>query len=259
MQVLNPPARRVAVYAPLGAILAALLGASALVAEEGTHLTGTPDAMIELARPDGWSVGAVIRLDRRELTAGEELLRLDVNYALARVGYAPVPFFQVYGELGWDRADNEDIGVKGESGVAWSAGLLGNFVEYVIRSSPVTGKKETFSLGGELAYRYAESNFPDDNLNWGELIVLPTVQYTRKYDGDWDRHRVPPAEILVRGGVLFSSIDGEYGDQDVEGNRDFALHLATAARWRGSWVTGIYGNFYGSSDRSIGLELAYHF
>ena len=57
----------------------------------------------------------------------------------------------------------------------------------------------------------------------------------------------------------FSSIDGEYGEADVEGNRDFALHLAAAARWAGSWVTGVFGDFYGSSDRSLGLELAYHF
>lgn len=227
--------------------------------DEGSHLTGTPEALVQIDRPSGWSVGAQLRFDRRELVAGEELLRLDVDYALARVGYAPLPWLQAYGELGWDRADNEDLGVKGEGGLAWGVGLQGSFVEYVMRSSPVTGRKESFGLGGEIAYRSTESNFPDQDLSWGEFIVMPTVQYTRNYEGEWDHHQARAPELLLRGGVLFSAIDGEYGDVDVEGNRNFALHLATAARWAGSWVTGIYANLYGSSDRSLGLEVAYHF
>ena len=241
------------------AIAAGLRGPAVSAQPDTGQLTGTPEALVELDRPAGWSVGTQLRFDRRELKAGEELLRLDVDYAVARVGYAPLPFFQFYGEMGWVRADNEDAGVTGEGGFAWGAGLLGNVVEYVLRSSPVTGKKEAFSLGGELAYRASESNFPDRDLSWGEFIALPTVQYTRKYEGDWRIQGKAPPDILLRGGVLFSSLDGDYGEASVKGNRDFALHLAVATRWAGSWVTGIYGNFYGSSDRSIGLDFAYHF
>lgn len=215
------------------------------------------EPLVSLQSPAGWSLGARWQGDSREFDVGDEALDMDMNHALAQVGYSVLPSLHLRGELGWARAeqDFED----GEGGLEWAVGAVANLVEFVLESSPVVGKQQTIGLGFELFYREVESNFDEADFEYGEVTAAPVFTYARNRRGDVVWRPYQPEGVLVQAGVQFSSIDGDYGDEGVAENRDFGFLAGAGMQWENGWVTQFRAVLYGAHDRSLGLGVAYNF
>jgi len=221
---------------------------------------GSPSrSLVTLDDPAGWTIGVRAQFDTRAFDTGTDDLDIDITHLVARMGYSLTPFASLYAEAGTSYAEQENENEEGERGLEWAALLEVSLVEYVMRESPVVGRQETLSLATTVSYRQSESNFDDVDFSWNELSVVPTVSYTLNRRVEAIGHAYEPNGARARIGLLFATIDGEYGNEDVEEDRNFAFVAGADLLSSAGWVLGIDAAFYGSSDRTLSLGLQYNF
>jgi len=78
-------------------------------------------------------------------------------------------------------------------------------------------------------------------------------------EGDSLRRTYHPIGTEVEIGLVYSELSGEYGNDDVENNRDFGFSVGAAARWDHGWVVDIDSVLFGSHDHTFSAGLMYHF
>jgi hypothetical protein len=213
-------------------------------------------ALVTLEQAPGWSVGVRYQFGNREFRNGAQVLDLDMQHALAGIGYSPVYFLHLRAEAGWNRADRMDA--DGQGGLEWAAGGTVSVLEYVWRRSPVVGKTQSFALDVDAAYRAGQSNFADD-FDWKEYTVAPSVRYTLEHRGEYLFSPFAPTGVGLRAGVVYSHLRADYGPADLDGNRDFGFQAGVDLRFEDGWVTQLRGTWFAEGDRSYGLGLAYNF
>jgi len=226
-------------------------------AEPVAKLEGTSRALVSIRPTAGWSAGARFQMDRRKFKIGEETMDLDINHMVGHIGYRVLPFVHLLAEAGASHADW--VQREGERGFEWAVGADVSVLEHLIRESPVVGRKQSIAIGATVRYRHAESNFGDADFDWSELRVAPSISYTVNRRGEVLHYTFEPISAKVRAGVAFCSVDGEYGDQDVEQDRDFGLVVGADLLANEGWTLQIEGTFFGSSDNEVGVGVGYYF
>lgn len=221
-----------------------------------SRLDATSGALIT-AQPGGWSSGVVLQRDRREFKVADDLLALDVNHALFRLGTAPLPFLSLRGEIGISEAESDSE--KGEAGLQWGVGAYARLLDLPIESSPVVGLKKSISIGVDLEYTSCESNFDEVDFNWTEWRVNPLFSYTSNRRGEARWFFYDPQAVAVRAGPVFISSDGDYGEQSLEENRNFGGRVVFDLLWEHGWVTRLDGTFLSADEREIALVIEKNF
>jgi len=242
------------------AMLAALLlaGQAGIVRAAEGRLEATSSALATISQGD-WNAGLRYQRDRREFKlSGDEVLPLDIDHLLLRVGTAPLPFLSVWGEIGVSTAEAERE--DGDSGMEWGVGGYARLLDLPIETSPVVGQVQAISLGVELSYSKAVSDFEENDLNWTELRVSPLASYTYDQRGEARWFFYGPEAVALRAGPVFVSNDGDYGDEDPVGeNSAFGGRIAFDLLWQGGWVTRFDGVFLGSDERQLSFGIGKNF
>jgi len=216
-------------------------------------------SLITLDTPSGWSVGFRGQMGAREFKAGDDVWSMETIHAVGRLGYSFLPFLHGLAELGWCRVERtDDDPEKGESGLEWAVGLKANLIEHVISRSPVLGKQKVAGLGIDVGYRHCESNF-DEDFDWSDFTVAPCISYTVERKGDIIWHPYEPTGGRISAGLIFSQVDGDYGNENLEGNRNFGFLVGADMLSTSGWVAQMRVISYGAGDGGVSLGVMYHF
>ncbi len=220
-------------------------------------ITPTTQPLLTVADARGHSLGLRYQMDRREFDADGSLLDVDITHVLARAGGNILPYLQLAGEIGVCEADNQ--GTSGDSGLEWAVILSGNLLEHEINRSVVMESKESLRLGVDLAYRRAESDLREVNLEWGQLSLTPKASYilTHREEAVW--HVYEPRAVAAHLGLVLLAVDGRYGSADIEARNDIGLMAGVDFLTKSGWVAQFGGNFMGGNDHEVSLGIAYHF
>ena len=217
------------------------------------------EALVTLERSPGWTVGIRHQIGRRDFRADSTDLDVDIVHTVGKLGYSVLPFLRAEVEVGYCRAEQVEMGIDGERGVEWSGRVCANLLEHVLQASPVVGKQHYVNFGVTAAYTQSESNFREIDFSWSEILVTPTLTYVA------DRGPVPagliyePTGAALRSGLSFSGVDGDYGNEVVEGARDFGVLLGADVRWSSGWLARLDCTFFGKRDHTLSLGLTYDF
>jgi hypothetical protein len=207
--------------------------------------------------PVGWSTSADVQIGSREFTGVGELLETDLRIISGRVGLQLLPYLQPWVEAGTSKADRDSF--DGENGLFIGGGLQAELMQWILSGNPSLERKKALTLGGQLAYRSFESNSAQADFTWREVEFAPGLTYThnRLGEGIWIPYQ--PLETNLRGNVVFSHIDGEFGNTDIEGNRNFGFRLGADLLWLKGFTTSLNGTFYGDKDRMLHFGMGYRF
>lgn len=235
----------------LGAWLALVVQLSA----EGILVTD--GALIESRIGQGWTAGARIDLARREFISEGDILDVDVLRTTAQFGLTlirPVHFFV---DAGWSKAELPQN--EGEGGFSWTYGVDVAIWQHILQQSPVLGKTRTLGLSLKAERQSTESNLRDADFSWDETRITPTVRYTASqiHGNSWLPYG--PAYTSFFGGVCYSDVEGDFGEVEFEGNRDFGFVIGADMMFFDSWIMGISGTFYGDNDRTVGAGVRCNF
>ena len=237
--------------------LCAMISLLAVGAQAQAPITAAPRALMSTDAGIGWQAEANLQIGSREFNAASTLLETDLRIISARVGFDLLPFLQPWLEAGTSKADRDDF--DGENGLFAGAGVRAELLQWVLSGNPSLPRKRTLTLGGEAGFRSYESNSAEADFNWNEFEFVPGVTYSNNQLGnaEWIPYR--PIETMLHGGLVFSTIDGEFGGSDVEGNRNFAFRLGATLLWQNAITTKLSGTFFGDKDRLVSLGLGYQF
>lgn len=229
-----------------------------VVSSSGQELEPTVSPLIRIEKPSGWSVELRLQRDSREFAMGEnDLLDLQIDHLVFRLGARILPFLQGWAEAGTVRA--EQTAHKGESGFEWAIGGHIKVLEYVLSNSPVLGTTQGLSLEVNGSYRSASSEFPGAQLTWSDVRIIPAVAYVHNRLGEYRWHHAEPSGLVMRGGLVFNNIRGDFGDVDLEENRDFGAMASVDLRWESGWLTRLQGVFFGQEERELSISVGRHF
>lgn len=235
------------------ALLAALAGSA-----QAQRMEPATEPVVAIESPGGLSAGLRAQWDRREFKVGEARpLSLDLTHIVARLGADLAPFAHAWVEAGMMQA--EGIADEGEAGLEWAVGGDLNALEYVIRKSPVVGKREWLGLNLAASYRQQESNFDERDLRWNEIRLLPYLKYGQNLAGEDGWRPYHPDGMLLRLGLAMVRADGEYGSKDLEENRNFGALFGVDLRWHSGWVTRLDVLLFGSEEREVSLGISRFF
>ncbi|MBN1673031.1 MAG: hypothetical protein JXR37_18440 [Kiritimatiellae bacterium] len=212
---------------------------------------------VETGRAAGWTFEARFQSDSRELKAGNTVVDLGMARLVARAGVDILPYLQLAVDAGWNRAELD--GEEGEGGLLLGAGLRMNVYEYVIEASPVLGRKQTIKLGAAATYARGESNFGATDFDWAAVTVAPWIAYTRNVEGPDNWRPYAPSGVAVYGGLVWASIDADYGDVGLDENRNFALLLGGDMRMYSDVSFNLEVQFFTEGDVSSSVAIGYHF
>ena len=207
----------------------------------------------------GAIVGARYQLDRREFQTSAGLLDLDVVHVNAQLGYDVLPFLQVMARAGWAEADLVETGMSGEGGLEWGLGLHASLIEFEIRSAELVPGEEQLAFSIAAEYLSTESNIGGTDLSWEELQVSPMLTYSVSRKADAGRHWPGASEVALYGGLVFTSVDGNFGAADIEENRNFGYRAGAAAELESGWAGRLEGTFFHTHDYNVSLTIAYGF
>lgn len=227
------------------------------VAGEPDRVDSPSQPLLSNEQPQGWSAGVYYAKELRELKQAGEVVELDASRVVAELGYEVAPFLQLAVQAGWTKADLDSL--DGENGLTWAAIARFNLAEYVIKESPVVGRKEWLGAAVEMHYRSNESNQGDADLAWNETRVIPSLYYFRNRSGDALVKDYQATGLGLRGGLVFSGIDGELGSVDLEENRNFGFMLGGDVRLHSEWVARIRATIFGSGDSTIEIGTLFLF
>ena len=246
-------------------VWAVVAACTAGVAQAESDMQGPEKAVISLDNPRGMGVGVRFQWDQRHLDV-EELSTvegaadpdMDLFRVLTRLGGNPVPFLHLYGDAGWSVAQfSFDDDAEGD--FTWGIGAQAILLEHVIASSPVVGKLQSLDFAVEAQFRQVASSLRTGDLEYDELLVMPSLRYSRNARGQRHWHPYHPTGLSGELGLAFSSIDGELGPLNIEGHNTTGLFLgATFRKWR-NWVTDIDLLLFGNGDFSLSAGAIYDF
>ena len=230
----------------------------AVGSSSGQELEPTVSPLIRIGQPSGWSTELRLQRDSREFALGDEdLLDVQIDHLVFRLGARILPFLQGWAEAGTVRA--EQTGRKGEAGFEWAIGGHVKVLEYVLAESPVLGTTQGLSLELNGSHRVASSEFPGARLTWSDTRIIPAVAYTHNRLGEYRWHHAEPSGLVMRGGLVFNRTRGDYGDADLEENRDFGAMASVDLRWESGWLTRLRGVFFGREERELSISVGRHF
>lgn len=245
----------------IGSIVTVALGVVVVLAAPRSFAQGrissADTAALTIGSPHGWTVGVRGQLGRRKFETADEIIPLDLSHYVARIGFNVLPFATLMAEAGVSRADWDKL--EGERGFEWAALAEVNVLEHIIRESPVVGKKESVGLATRVIYRHSESNFENADLDWSDTKVQPYIYYAVNRRGEPIWHPYEPDGARVLGGLAFSRIEGDFGDEALKEERNFGLLAGAELRSAKGWTMQIDVVLYGSSDNEVSLGAAYHF
>jgi len=224
----------------------------------GQELEPTVAPLIRIGEPSGWSTELRLQRDSREFAVGaEDVMDVQIDHLVFRLGARVLPFLQGWVEAGTVRA--EQTARRGEAGFEWAVGGHVKVLEYVLSSSPVLGTTQGLSLEVNGSYRAASSEFPGAQLKWSDTRIIPAVAYTHNRLGEYRWHHAEPSGLVMRGGLVFNSTSGDFGDEDLEENRDFGAMASVDLRWESGWLTRLRGVFFGQDERELSISVGRHF
>lgn len=235
----------------------ALTGWGIVPARAQSGLDGAGQALFSPSDPEGWSIGGSFGVLSRELKLGGEVLELDAHRVVVEVGRDLVPSVQLALQAGWTQAESEDR--DGENGPTWAVLGRVNLAETVLRASPQVGRQEWAGLEVEGGYRHSTSNFDETEFDWSEVFVAPAAYYRVNHRGDARRPTFQGTGYGIRLGLVFNSIDGDYGDASVDENRNFGFLAGADVRWWKGWAGQLLAHVYGSGDNTVEAGVYYHF
>ncbi len=224
---------------------------------DAADIEPTSGSIITLKNPRNLSVGLRLQRDRREFKTGDELLGLDINHALLQIGVTPLPFLSLLAEGGASHAERIDD--KGNGALQWGFGVHVKALEYIIESTPVVGTKKAVALEIDISYSHCESDFSDKDISWDEFIISPLLSYTSHSTRRHTWFSNEPAATAIRGGPVFISTDGDYGETSLKENNNFGGRIICDFLLGGGRVTRKEGIFIGSDERQIAFGVARHF
>ncbi len=246
----------------------------------------TSDALVSLEARSGWNMGARLQFDRRRLTTNGGELDLDVMQGFFRAGVRIAPFLHIWGEAGAARTDHSlfisgepaagDPAVRsrleldGGTGFAWGIGAGASVFEYVIRRSPVVGRKESIAVEIDAIYRVAESDFdvetvdasagPDGgsateniDLKWKDARIAALFVYRLNQAGDNLWRPYEPTGYALRSGPVFSRVTGDFGEDSVREKNDFGALFGFDVRWESGWMGRFDVTWFSGNDREIAV------
>jgi hypothetical protein len=238
---------------PVALIIVGILCSGA----EGGTMNAASGSLFSVNDTEGLSAGGRIGLDKREIVIDDRVEDLDVEYYVVRLGRSILPFAAVYAEAGTSMADGPSG--EGERGFAWGLGAELNVLEYVFEYSPVFG--DVSRLGFQLTgtYRSMESNLSDADFELSEVSVRPLAYYAVNYRPEVKLDDYNPDGAALHGGLVFNSLDGELGPEDIAENRDFGFLLGFSLRFAGRWMTELSGTFFDGDDVKYSMGLLHRF
>jgi hypothetical protein len=222
------------------------------------HITAPDNSALTTVEAEGWNFGVYFESDQRDVQVlgGDKLM--ESQSVMARVGYKVLPFLQVYVDGGWSQAQlDEDTG---SGSASFGAGASASLAEYVIKSSPVLGKKETFAilLSGHVSQ--SESSLAHDgDLKWREYQLVPAVRYLVNLEGPENWHGYQPTGVALKTGVIFTTLDGDIGGDNLDGKRDAGFYLGVDMRMAEGWVLALDTALYGANDRTLRAGAGFYF
>jgi hypothetical protein len=240
-----------------GIVVGLMLSLALVATAQETRVGPQATPLLSITAADGWYAGTRLEMAAYEFEAGPETLQIDVDRAVAQLGYRVLPWAVGVIEAGACKAEMDDE--DGETGVELAGSLSINVLEQVIKTSPVVGRKQVAGLLLDLSYRYCESNFGERDLNWSTLTAMPSVYYLVNRTGEAIWRPFEPTGITLRGGLIYRNIEGDYGTESLDENRDFGFLVATDIYGDSGWVTQLTGRFYGSDDHEVGLTVGHNF
>ena len=235
----------------------------ALAATASTHaqtqgkLLPESRPLFAVTDPGGASIMFLYRADRRQFKGPDTGLDVDSQHAALRAGYVVGGFLQPWAQLGWAQADHRDE--SGDGGIEWSVGATALLLEHALRVSPVVGNQESLRLELDASYEQAESDFENEDFRWSEFNLVPSVRYTRNNAGDSLRQAYHPASVSLQLGLVWSSMDGDYGDTALSERNSLGYLAATDILLGSGWVARLSGTFFDTNDRKILFAAGYHF
>lgn len=243
-------------------LLAALLTGLFLVPRHPAcaqgELTAPSEALISVDYAAGWSTGFGLRFDTRAMKGPDEVEEdVDFRDIGLRLGATPAPWLHAYADLAYSQATwLED---EGDGGFGWGIGLRVHLLEYVLRSSPVVGKKEVVILAVNAAYHQASSEGDTETMDWAEILVEPQVMYVVNRRGEPYWRSFQNNGYALRLGLAYSGLDAERGGVDFEASQEVGGMIGADLRWDSGWIVQLKATLYGTDDHSIGLATVYHF
>lgn len=239
------------------AILIALVNTRSECVGAEANIESTSRDILVFEEPSGWNTGIFLKRSTREYKTDADVLDLDIDHLLFRLGASPLPFLNLWAEAGMDRAKR--LGEDGESGFQWGAGGYARIADFPWDVSPVVGAKNNITIGVDFSYSNGESNFDAADFSWREWQVSPLVSYISNRKGDYRWFSFEPDAIAIRGGPVFVSTDGDYGDSSIEENRNFGGQMKFDLLWSSGWTTLLDLKFFGSEEREIGIGITRNF
>ncbi len=236
-------------------VLAVWLALAAQLSAEGILVTD--GALIESTVGQGWTAGVRADLARREFVSDGDILDVDLLRTTAQFGLTLISPIHFFVEAGWSKAELPQS--EGEGGFSWTYGVDVAVWQHILRQSPVLGKTHTLGLNVRAARESTESNLRDADFSWEETRVTPTVRYTASHIRGNSRLPYGPAYTSFFSGVCYSDVEGDFGDAEFEGNRDFGFVVGADWMFFDSWIFGISGTFYGDNDRTVGAGVRCNF
>lgn len=241
----------------LALLPALIVTLSVYVSAEESRILLPTEPLFAVEDASGWSLGVRYGIDRHDLQSGTGRMDIDVEHLAGRAGCNLLPFLHGSVEIGRCTADLR--GNDGDGGFEWTLGLHADLVEHVIRTSPVTGRKEAIRFSVDATYGQFESDFGETNFEWNELTALPQVSYVVNRRGESVWHPYVPESLAMHLGFAFTTIDGEYGRDDVSESSTFGFLAGMDFLTKSGWVAQTSGIFYDNDDRRISLGVGYNF
>lgn len=215
-------------------------------------------ALVTVTDLDGWTLEAVGVGQERSLNgAGGDTYDFEALHRGARLGYAPFSWLQLQLELGG--AKPQIAGVHGEEGFEYVGCARVGLLKYVLESSILYGNQHSVSLQSEVSYSHAHAQLTDLDFEWSEFMLVPYVAYAVDYRGSDNWNGYDPRSADLKAGMLFSSVDGRWGGDDLSEGRDFGWMAGGDVQLASDVVFGVTAYVLHSDEVTMELSLGYRF
>jgi hypothetical protein len=174
-----------------------------------------------------------------------------------RLGYSPASWVNLYVSAGYTRAEYELT--EGQGGLTADAGILLNLFEFPIENVGMISTRQSIGITVDTTFTYSESNFSEADFNWTEISVIPTIQYRVDRSGRPTARAYDAQAAALRGGLIFDSIDADFGDRSLCENRNFGFLLAGDVMLSNLWVGTLSMNYYDNDDRTVRILFGRYF
>jgi len=222
-----------------------LLPLSAQLPEEG-------GALLQADLPSV-TLGARVADVRRRVKDGDTEITLEMPRAVVAAQFPLAPGISPWIEAGWHEPDLAN-GTDARDGFTWGLGASVRPWLFVIREDPEAGPRDWVALKVDASYRAgsAEPRGSSGDVEWTLLEGKLGMEYRERIFGA----RPGPMKstgFTAGAGVVFNSLEADKPGFNGSEANSVGVYLQATYDFGPNMFFGLEADWYGGSDRSIGL------